>query len=548
MDLAYDHPITSALIRGALDLEQGRHGLLPHRLPAWARAQNVDGQLTMAEAQPSGVRLVFRTTAGVVELDTLRTKLAYVGAPDRPDGVYDLLVDGRLAAQGSVPGGDVVLVDLTTGSTEHRPGAVGTVGFAGLPEHDKVVEIWLPYSEVTELVALRADAPIAALDPHSAADRPVWVHHGSSISHGSNAAGPSSTWPAIAAAAGGVELVNLGFGGSAVLDPFVARTRRDTPADLISLKLGINLVNLDLMRLRALGPAVHGFLDTIREGHPTTPLLLVSPLCCPEHEDTPGPSAPDFTDGQVRFVALGDPAERAQGKLTLTAIRAELERIVDQRRATDPHLHYLDGRELYGDVDAVELPLPDGLHPDAAGQRRIGERFAALAFGDGGAFAVRDLPSAADLALVRRAVAVSGAAVSHGNHPFGALLVGPDGTVLLEAENTVVTGHDVTGHAETNLVRLASASISPTDLAACTLVTSCEPCAMCSGAIYWAGIGRVVYGLSEAGLMRHTGAHEENPTLALPCRAVFAAGQRPTTVVGPLLEEEAAVHHLGFWD
>ena len=93
----------------------------------------------------------------------------------------------------------------------------------------------------------------------------------------------------------GVDLVNLGFGGSALLDPFTARTMRDTPADLISVKLGINLVNTDLMRLRAFAPAVHGFLDTIREGHPTTPLLVVSPLLCPLHEETPGPLMPDFS-------------------------------------------------------------------------------------------------------------------------------------------------------------------------------------------------------------------------------------------------------------
>ena len=97
----------------------------------------------------------------------------------------------------------------------------------------------------------------------------MWLHHGSSISHGSDAESPTTTWPALAAALGGVELVNLGFGGSALLDPFTARAMRDTPADLISVKIGINLVNTDLMRLRAFGPAVHGFLDTIREGHPT---------------------------------------------------------------------------------------------------------------------------------------------------------------------------------------------------------------------------------------------------------------------------------------
>lgn len=184
-----------------------------------------------------------------------------------------------------------------------------------------------------------------------------------------------------------MELVNLGFGGSALLDPFTARAMRDTPADLISLKIGINLVNTDAMRLRAFTPAVHGFLDTIREGHRTTPLLVVSPILCPVQEDTPGPLAPDFDGGTLRFKATGDPAERAAGRLTLTVIRDELARIVEQRSADDPNLHYLDGRDLYGEKDYAELPLPDEVHPDASGHRRIGENFARLAFGDDGPFA-----------------------------------------------------------------------------------------------------------------------------------------------------------------
>jgi hypothetical protein len=370
-------PITADLLRGALELERTERGVLPHRLPARARAQCADGQLAMAEAQPSGVRLVFRTDARVVELDSLRTKNSYLGVPPRPDGRYDLVVDGRLAGQASVTGGNTLLIDLATGAAETTPGPVGTVRFE-LPAGSKEVAIWLPYNEITELVALRSDAE---LSPVAATGR-VWLHHGSSISHGSNAASPSTTWPALAAAVGGVELVNLGFGGSALLDPFTARTIRDTPADLISLKLGINLVNQDLMRLRAFGPAVHGFLDTIREGHPTVPLLVVSPISCPIHENTPGPSLPVLDpSGAVRFRAAGEPGP---GKLTLAVIRDELSLLVEQRSADDPNLHYLDGLQLYAESDP---PLPDHLHPDAATHRLIGSRFAAHVFGPSGPFA-----------------------------------------------------------------------------------------------------------------------------------------------------------------
>ncbi|MFJ5683791.1 GDSL-type esterase/lipase family protein [Streptomyces sp. NPDC093099] len=382
-------PITTDILRGALDLEHTAHGVLPHRLPARARAQYSDGQLAMAESQPSGVRLAFRTGATVMELDVLPTKRVYVGAPPRPDGVYDLLVDGRLAGRASVTGGNTLTIDMTTGTAEHLPGPAGSLRFADLPDGVKDIEIWLPHNETTELVALRTDAPV---EPAPDRGRKVWLHHGSSISHGSDAASPTTTWPALAASLGGVELINLGLGGSALLDPFTARALRDTPADFISVKIGINVVNADLMRLRAFTPAVHGFLDTIREGHPTTPLLVVSSILCPIHEDTPGPSAPDFSDvseGRLRFRATGDPGERAAGKLTLTVIRDELARIVEQRAAEDPNLRYLDGRELYGEADAAELPLPDRLHPDAATHHRIGERFAGLAFAPDGPFADR---------------------------------------------------------------------------------------------------------------------------------------------------------------
>ncbi|MEU9226176.1 SGNH/GDSL hydrolase family protein [Streptomyces massasporeus] len=380
-------PVTADLLRGALDLEGTEHGLLPHRLPARARAQNTSPQLSMAESQPSGVRLALRTAATVIELDTLRTKRDYAGFPPRPDGLYDLLVDGVPAGQAAGTDGNVLTVDLATWEGEVTPGPVGTVRFTGLPARDKDVEIWLPHNETTELVALRTDAPVA---PAPDRGRRVWLHHGSSISHGSDAASPTAIWPAIAALRGGAELVNLGFGGSAMLDPFTARAMRDTPADLISVKTGINLVNQDAMHLRTFGPAVHGFLDTIRDGHPDTPLLLVSPIHCAIHEGTPGPTAPDrdeMSKGRMVFAAMGDPAQTAAGKLTLTVIREELARIVEQRAADDPNLHYLDGLDLYGPKDAAAHPLPDNIHPDAATHRHIGDRFHELAFTNGGPFA-----------------------------------------------------------------------------------------------------------------------------------------------------------------
>ncbi|GAA5148577.1 SGNH/GDSL hydrolase family protein [Nocardioides marinquilinus] len=369
-------PITPDLLRGVLAPEPGEVGLLPHRLPAWARAQARDPQLDLVQSQPSGGRLVFRTAASVVELETLPTKRLYPGLPPRPDGVHELVVDGEVVASGTVPGGRTLVVDLAGGAPELRPGEPGRVRFAGLPGRPVDVEVWLPHDEATELVALHTDAPV---EPASAVERPVWLHHGSSISHGSNAERPTGTWPAVAARQAGVELVNLGLGGSALLDPFVARVMRDVPADVLSVKLGINLVNADLMRRRALGPAVHGFLDTIRDGHPDTPLVVVSALACPIHEDTPGPAAMDldaFATGRVAFRATGDPAEVAAGRLTLRVVRDELARVVAERQTADPALAYLDGLELFGPDDVVRLPLPDELHLDAEAHQLVGRRFA----------------------------------------------------------------------------------------------------------------------------------------------------------------------------
>ncbi len=377
-DDALDHQVITTelgpLVHGALELERTDRGVLPHRLPAWARAY-ADPQLAMAESTPAAVRLAFRTRATTVEVDAIGTKRVYAGMPPRPDGRYDLVVDGRLVDQAVVAGGDTLAIDMMNGATELARGPAGTVRFTGLPGGSKDVEIWLPHDETTELVALRSDAPLEPVPPRPGVR---WLHHGSSISQGSNATHPTGTWPAVAARQAGLDLLNLGYAGSAMLDPFVARVIRDNPADLVSLELGINIVNGDVMRLRAFVPAVHGFLDTVREGHPDTPLLVVSPFYGETHEATPGPTMPDLSTGQLRFVAGGDPTEVAAGKLTLEVVRAELAAVVAQRSPADPRLHLVDGLALYGETDAATAPLPDGLHPDGDTHQLIGERFGDL--------------------------------------------------------------------------------------------------------------------------------------------------------------------------
>ena len=152
-----------------------------------------------------------------------------------------------------------------------------------------------------------------------------------------------------------------------------------------------------------------------------------------------------------------------------------------------------------------------------------------------------------DLQHLRASIDVARRARDHGNHPFGAMLVDENNQVLLQAENSVVTGSDCTGHAETNLMRLATQKFSPEQLAHCTLYTSTEPCAMCAGAIYWGNVRRVVYALSEVGLYEIIGPSPDQ--LLLPCREVFAHSERQMKVEGPAreLDVDARAVHAGFW-
>jgi tRNA(Arg) A34 adenosine deaminase TadA len=153
-----------------------------------------------------------------------------------------------------------------------------------------------------------------------------------------------------------------------------------------------------------------------------------------------------------------------------------------------------------------------------------------------------------DAQLLREAFAVARRAREGGNLPFGCVVADAAGRVVIEQENAALLPvRDATAHAETVAAAMAARRYEPGVLAGFTLYTNAEPCAMCAGAIYWSGIGRVVYGLGERGLLGLTGNHPDNPTMDLPCREVFAKGQRRVEVVGPELVDEALRVFEGYW-
>ena len=152
-----------------------------------------------------------------------------------------------------------------------------------------------------------------------------------------------------------------------------------------------------------------------------------------------------------------------------------------------------------------------------------------------------------DLRLLRRALEIADQSRANGNHPFGALLADDRGQILVEAENTVVTESDCTGHAETNLMRKASRKFGASLPANCTLYASAEPCPMCSGAIFWGNVRRVVFALGIEPLYQMIGDHPENPSLYVHCRDILLKAPWPIEVLGPALEDEAAKVHIGHW-
>lgn len=318
MELKADHPHLNW--QGAISLEETADAVMPWRTPRPMHLLFPDALLERS-AMPAGVRISFRSNTTCI---TGRV------VPQRESGMLDLCCDGEL----------VGALDLT-GRADFT--------FENLSAQEKLIELWLPqYGEFHLRSVEIADG--ATLLPF-ADRRPRWVTYGSSITQCRTAASPTQTWPAIVARERGFNLTCLGYGGQCHLDVMVARMIRDLPADYLSMCVGINIQGASSLGLRAFRPAIIGSVQIIREKHPDTPLVLMSPIYSPPREEHPN---------AVGFHLKGMREE----------VRAAAEAL---QTHGDKNVHYVNGLDVFGPAHAHLLP--DDLHPDADGYRVMGKNF-----------------------------------------------------------------------------------------------------------------------------------------------------------------------------
>lgn len=306
------------LWRGVVTWTETDTGLQPWRLLPDECERAYAPMLTGRAQIPAGVRLEGRTAAETVRLELTTEE----------DGPLDVCVDGSLTER----------VPLQPGRNDVR---------IGLPDGDHDLCVWLPQWGTARVGAVQADDEIAA-----APARPRWVTYGSSITMCRTADGPSETWPAIVAQRLGWDLTCLGFGGQCHLDPAVVRTVATLEADVISACLGINVHGGGSFSARTWPGQVYELLRRIREGHPNADVVVLSPIACPDREDTP--SASGLTLGQIR-----DDVAAVTGDLATTS--------------ADGRVHLVDGLSILGVEEAEDL-LPDRLHPSPDGYRLMGRR------------------------------------------------------------------------------------------------------------------------------------------------------------------------------
>ena len=304
---------------GAISTEVTDIGVMPWRIRHDERALYAE-ELVARAAMPAGVRLTFQSNTSTID-GTLNS------AEER--GPIDLVIDGKL----------VGTVD-TANKTSFR--------FENLGVESKDIELWLPQYDEFKLggLTLDDDSELLAAQETGATK---WITYGSSITHCAAADSPTQTWPAIVARRRGYDLTCLGYGGQCHLDPMVGRMIRDREADVISLCLGINIYGAASLGERTFGPGILGFVQIVREKHPSTPIALLSPIYSPERENTPNEVG--FTLKKMREVVAA-----SVGTL---------------RKNGDENITYINGLDIF-DSDNAHL-LPDNLHPNNEGYAIMGQ-------------------------------------------------------------------------------------------------------------------------------------------------------------------------------
>ena len=370
----FDYSIQDSAIEvvGALGFDRDIEGwVTPRRLPDWTRHQFADAGIERYVRFPSGVRLRFRTKSNEIQLKVRVSKLVITGiSEEKRPAAFDLLVDGKERSTAIAENGNTLRLTAVAPAVFSETleiGDVDTLIFNNLGDEEKDIEIWFPTTAIVEMKNISASHEIISANNET---RKKWLHYGSSISQCSEAVRPMDAWAIHAAQLLNLNLQNFGLAGECQLDGFVARTMAEIPADFISLKIGINIINADSMRERVFIPAVHNFLDIIREKQPNTPILIISSIWCPFHEDLPGPT---MIEGSTLLGKERAP-ELAAGALTLKRTRKILEDIVASRK--DRNIFFMSGLDLFSESDSGHLP--DSLHPDSVGYRTMGERFASL--------------------------------------------------------------------------------------------------------------------------------------------------------------------------
>ncbi len=306
--------------QGAISLQKTVEWFMPWRTPHEEHLLFPEPLLERS-AMPAGVRISFKS-------DT--TCVAGSVVPQSESGMLDICCDGKFIASQK----------LTQKSR---------FVFQNLPHKEKLIELWLPQYGIYQLRNLEIDDG-ATLKPFTDT-RPKWITYGSSITQCRAAASPTQTWPAIVARQHGLNLTCLGYGGQCHLDSMVARMIRDSSADYLSMCIGINIQGASSLGQRAFQPAIIGAVQIIRETHPDTPLVLMSPIYSEPREENPN---------VVGF--------------HLKKMRAEIQDAAETLQTYgDTNIHYVNGLDVFG-IDDAHL-LPDNLHPDAEGYRRMGRNF-----------------------------------------------------------------------------------------------------------------------------------------------------------------------------